>query len=716
MNKESITILGHYCHTFFRNQGTGEAYFRIIPEYTMPETENGLLRCKGKIKLYAKGMPIAVTGSFDGNTFIVARDAMPVKTKENVIKILDYIVPDLNAVYKETIAEHCGNDLMAFCQKESNFAILCEILKPISNGDAVAKLIFRRVRSITNKNALEEKLLSYGIPFDKIMRILRKDLTVSDINRNPYLVFSKYDIPFRIADIYARKECVIREYDQIRIKGFVHASLKHSLSNGDTCCTLEQLEEIINRRFHDLQEGVYFGRALINACILDMPNVCGYHVINGTAYIYLNHVWEEETIAIQNLIRLASVKKEYSHEIGINETEAALGIRYNAGQREAFRLIEKSGVKILTGPPGAGKTAVILGLIHNFESNRNGTVHLAATTGMAAKVMRGATERDSETAHKMLRVLPYNDTAKGRDLNDPVDADLVIVDEVSMMGLQLFSVLTQAIKNGSILILVGDEDQLLSVDYGNVLHDLIKSGLIEVCRLTEVMRQSGLILENARKINQGENRLGTDPHFQIKEIVGASYADMLLSDYDTKWSQIICPVKKGTISTASINQLIQEHYNSKSPVVAVYGKHIFRLNDKIIMTKTEYEKGYINGDIGYIIDHTNTGELLVSFPEGNLYLTKDDYCNMELAYAITIHKSQGSEFQKVHIVLPKAAGNMMTKRLLFTAVTRAKETDIIYYEGTSLTDAIKDKAERKRMTLFSQILQNRYISAKKADF
>ena len=511
MNKESITILGHYCHTFFRNQGTGEAYFRIIPEYTMPETENGLLRCKGKIKLYAKGMPIAVTGSFDGNTFIVARDAMPVKTKENVIKILDYIVPDLNAVYKETIAEHCGNDLMAFCQKESNFAILCEILKPISNGDAVAKLIFRRVRSITNKNALEEKLLSYGIPFDKIMRILRKDLTVSDINRNPYLVFSKYDIPFRIADIYARKECVIREYDQIRIKGFVHASLKHSLSNGDTCCTLEQLEEIINRRFHDLQEGVYFGRALINACILDMPNVCGYHVINGTAYIYLNHVWEEETIAIQNLIRLASVKKEYSHEIGINETEAALGIRYNAGQREAFRLIEKSGVKILTGPPGAGKTAVILGLIHNFESNRNGTVHLAATTGMAAKVMRGATERDSETAHKMLRVLPYNDTAKGRDLNDPVDADLVIVDEVSMMGLQLFSVLTQAIKNGSILILVGDEDQLLSVDYGNVLHDLIKSGLIEVCRLTEVMRQSGLILENARKINQGENRLGQIP-------------------------------------------------------------------------------------------------------------------------------------------------------------------------------------------------------------
>ena len=122
---------------------------------------------------------------------------------------------------------------------------------------------------------------------------------------------------------------------------------------------------------------------------------------------------------------------------------------------------------------------------------------------MAAKVMRQATERETMTVHKMLRILPYDDTAKGRDLNDPVDADLIIVDEVSMMGMQLFSVLTQAVKNNSIVILVGDEDQLLSVDYGNVLHDLIKTGKMEVCRLTEVLRQSGLILENAMKINKG---------------------------------------------------------------------------------------------------------------------------------------------------------------------------------------------------------------------
>ena len=712
MNGDRITIIGHYCQTNFRNQGTGEAYFRIIPEYTMPETDNGLLKCRGRIKLYAKGMPIEITGHFDNDVFLVEKDTMPVKTKENVIKILDYITPDLNSSIKDTIAERCNHDLIAFCRTEENFHTLCTILQPLTNGEAVAKQIFRRVRALINKNALEEKLLSYGIPFDKIMKIIRKDLTISEINRNPYRIFARYDISFRIADVYARKECGIQEYDLIRVKGFVHAALRYSLSNGDTCCSIEQVEDIINRRFHDLQENVYFGKALINTCIMDMPNVCQYHMVNGTVYIYLNHVWEEEVTAVQNLNRINRSTKDFPQDIGLEETEKSVGLRYNAGQKEAFHLIEKSGVKILTGPPGAGKTAVIRGLIHNFESNNNGTVMLAATTGMAAKVMRQATERETMTVHKMLRILPYDDTAKGRDLNDPVDADLIIVDEVSMMGLQLFSVLTQAVKNNSIVILVGDEDQLLSVDYGNVLHDLIKTGKMEVCRLTEVLRQSGLILENAMKINKGIPDLKRDATFQVKAVSKETFAEMLLRDYDKDRSQVICPIKEGPISCASINKLIQGHFNRNARIVVVYGKRIFRLYDRIIMTKTNYEKGYINGDIGYIKDSMVTGEILVTFPEGDLYLDKEDYCYMELAYAITIHKSEGSEFSKVHIVLPEEAHHMMTRRLLFTAATRAKETGIIYNEGQCLQKAIENKAERERITLLEKQILESDISAK----
>ena len=707
MGVNNITVTGRFYSLQFRNQEDGSACFYIVPENVMPEAQDGLLKCVGKIKLYAKGMPIEVTGVIKGNTLKVSDDHMPIKTKENTISILEYITKDLTECQKNAIAEKCENDLIQFCQDDENLAILGELLKRSTNGEAIAKLIFRRVNAIASANQTESLLLGYGVPFDKIMKMIKHDITIKDIKKNPYLVFSKYDIPVRIADVFARRECQTEIYDPMRIKGLVYATLKYILESGNTCCTIDQIERTLSRRFKDIQGDAHFGKTLINSCIMDMPTVCQYHDIDGVSYIYTNHVWEEETIAIQNLMRLKKTKKLYNCTIGIEDTEKEIGIHYNSGQRQAFELLKTSGVKILTGPPGSGKTAVVNGLIHNFEANENGTIHLAATTGMAAKVMHGATQRDSETVNMMLRVLPFNDTVKGRDLNDPVDADLIIVDEVSMMGLQLFSVLMQASRNGSIVILVGDENQLQSVDYGNILHDLISSGLVEVCRLTEILRQSGSICQNAARVNSGVQEMEIDSGFCIKECAEDNIRTMLLADYDPYASQIICPIKNGGISTSSINQMIQEEFNGDNDIVAIYGKRTFRLQDKIIMTKTNYDKGYINGDIGYIIDKTKTGELVISYHGGVLYIDKDDYCNMELAYAITIHKSQGSEFPKIHIVLPEGAANMMTRRLLYTAITRARKAVEVYAQGNAFCDAVMDKAEKKRYTL----LKHRFIAA-----
>jgi exodeoxyribonuclease V alpha subunit len=489
----------------------------------------------------------------------------------------------------------------------------------------------------------------------------------------------------------------------------VYAAVRYLLASGNTCCTIEQIEQIVNWRYRDIQSEVRFGKALINACLLDMPSLCQYRMVDGQSHIYINHVWEEECSILQHLERLSATRKKYQNTYGVEDVEKEIGIRYNKGQRQAFRLLETSGLKILTGPPGSGKTAVVNGLIRCFEKNKNGTVHLAATTGMAAKVMRAATDRDSETVNLMLHVLPYDDTVKGRDLNDPVDADLIIVDEVSMMGLQLFSALVQAIRNGSIVLLVGDEDQLQSVDYGNVLHDMIASDAVEVCRLTEILRQSGAICENAMRINAGNQRLVQDHSFQVNPIIDlSSLKDMLLRDYDKDRSQIICPVKQGEISTWSINNLIQDWVNGDSPVVAAYGKRVFREQDKIIMTKTNYDRGYINGDIGYILEKTIAGELVIQFHSGTLQIKKEDLCDMDLAYAITIHKSQGSEFPLVHIVLPSHASHMMSRRLLYTAVTRAKQQVMIYSQGDSMRDAIADKGERRRYTLLTKQVQKKF--------
>lgn len=692
-------ILAHYYQTRFRDQKTGAAYFSVIPCETLPEADNGILKCKGKIKLYAKGMPIEIQGEFDErNIFCVSSDQMPINTRKNVISILEYIKKDIPEKAKTLIADSCKNDLIDFCRHEKNLSVLNKILEE-TNCNIDPHMIFRRVNALVNKNGMEEKLLCYGISFDIIMRMIKKDITLGQIRNNPYYIFSKFDVPFRTADVFARKEYGITPYDIKRIKGFIIDALKSMLSNGDTCCTLETIESYINTRYRDIQGNYFVGKALINACIIDMPNICTYRIVDDQVYVYLNHVWEEETSIIHNLLRLQSTKKQYNQKVSAIDTKKELGIDYNEEQLQAFRLLESSGIKILTGPPGSGKTAVENGLIHNFLANNNGTVRLAATTGMASKVMQMATERESETVHKLLRIQPYQDTARGRDLNDPVDADLIIVDEISMIGLQVFSVLLQAVKNGSILILVGDEDQLLSVDYGNVLHDLISSGCVDICRLKKSIRNSGSIRRNAVCINSGNKDLIYDSNFQIHNLPEDRILNELLAEYSLGTSQIICPTNQGIISKDSINNQIQYYFNSNSAVAARYGKRIFRLNDRIIFKKTNYEKNYINSDSGVILDYTSSGELLISLPEGELYISKEDYCNIDLAYAITIHKSQGTTFKKMHIVLPLSARKMMTRRLLYTAVTRAKDEVIIYNEGDSINQAICNESEQKRFTL-----------------
>lgn len=692
-------ILAHYYQTRFRDQKTGAAYFSVIPCKALPEADNGILKCKGKIKLYAKGMPIEIQGEFDErNIFCVSSDRMPINTQENVISILEYIKKDIPEKVKILIADSCKNDLVDFCKHENNLSVLNRIIEE-SKCNIDPRMIFRRVNALVNKNGMEEKLLSYGISFDIIMRMIKKDITLEQIHHNPYYIFSKFDVTFRIADVFARKECGIAPYDIKRIKGFIVDALKSLLSNGDTCCTLEKIESYINTRYRDIQGNYFVGKALINTCIIDMKNVCTYRIVDNQAYVYLNHVWDEETSIIHNLLRLQSTKRLYKQEVSADDTQKELGIEYNEEQLQAFRLLKSSGIKILTGPPGSGKTAIVNGLIHNFLANNNGTVRLAATTGMASKVMQMATERESETVHKLLRIQPYQDTARGRDLNDPVDADLIIVDEISMIGLQVFSVLLQAVKNGSILILVGDEDQLLSVDYGNVLHDLISSGCVDICRLKKCIRNSGSIRRNAVCINSGNTDLIYDSDFKIHNLPEDRILNELLAEYSHGTSQIICPTNQGIISKDSINNQIQYYFNSKSAVAARYGKRIFRLNDRIIFKKTNYEKNYINSDSGVILDYTSMGDLLISLPEGELYISKEDYCNIDLAYAITIHKSQGTTFQKMHIVLPLSARNMMTRRLLYTAVTRAKHEVIIYNEGDSINQAICNESEQKRFTL-----------------
>lgn len=698
------TLTAHFQKYIRRDTKTGDSLFTVIPELQMEGTENGILRCRGRIHLYASGMPILITGELKAGIYQVSKDSMSFATRKNVLSILGYLDKKLTDTEKNRIADISGNDLYAFCRDKDNAVRIAEALGNSEEKQKQSGHLFRKLRSMLGQWDMEELLLQYNIPFDAVLKICRSGISRQNIISNPYYHLLKQGVSFQSADCFAREEAHVRAYSMERLKGVVMAALNQASAAGHTCLTLGQVCGMVSWMSKSIQPGIPESFALVNSCIPEMPRFCQYHVIGEEAYLYINHVWDEECAGIQGVERLSMQIKRFEQTILPLDTERELGIRYNREQLAAFELLKTSGIKILTGPPGSGKTAILQGLIHNFRANGNGNVVLAATTGMAAKVMSSSTGEECMTVHQMLHIIPYHDSVRGKDINDPVDADLIIVDEVSMMGLQVFSILVQAVRNGSILLLVGDEDQLQSVDYGSILHDLEDSGAAQVCRLKECIRNSGVIFDNALRIRAGSTELVHDARFMRLVLDRSDLSLQLEKLYDAD-TQIICPVNNGPVSVRSLNVMIQNYVNRDGDIAACYGSRIFRIGDRVIFHKTDYGKGYINGDIGTITDCTEKGDLLISLPEGSLYVSQDDYCNIDLAYAVTVHKSQGSTFRKVIIILPVEAKNMMTRRLLYTAVTRASERVIIFDEQDSFKQAVANRHEIRRTTCLGKRLK-----------
>lgn len=696
-----------YYKTVFRNNNTGETVFYVTPKETCTYAIDGLLKCSGTISIYTRNVPIEIDGFFDSGRqlYIVTSDTISVKNEKHTVALLDYITSDITENQKKKIAKLADNDLFSFIDKKDAATELMKVFQSDTKASRIAKLIINKVRKMKEQEVITKELMSYGISIDRIELLYRKEITLSKLDNNPYIIMLKFGIPINAIEMYAFKRLKIEEYSVKRICGFLYDAMIYATLSGHTAIPLQKVVNIM--RFRLKNYGLYntiIDEALVNMCVDCLSDEMAYRIVDDIPYIYLHHIWEEETLAVSHIRRLQNSPKTFEfNNYTIDDAEKELGIIYNPNQRKAFNIVNTSGIKILTGPPGSGKTATIRGLMEYFRKNGNGVVKLSATTGMAAKVMSKACNEDAETVNLMVDVRPFDNSVQGRNLNNPVEADFIIVDEVSMLGLQLFSVLVRAIKSGSILLLVGDEDQLQSVEYGNVLHDLIKSGMIETYRLTEILRQSGTICDNAQKINNGNHNLISDSSFIMK--IYDKFDDILV-DLKSKFvkdkSQILSPIKKGALGTFSLNQLFQDQ---TATIVAIYGKKVFRIGDKVIMTRTNYDKGYINGDIGHIIGSNADETIMVQFANSTLNIERQDMLNMELADAITIHKSQGSEMDDVHIVLPTEAYNMMTRRILYTGVTRAKQKVTIYSIGDSLDKAIDDIAEKKRMTLLDKRLQ-----------
>lgn len=485
-----------------------------------------------------------------------------------------------------------------------------------------------------------------------------------------------------------------------RITAGITYVLSHNLGNGHTCLPKEKLLDVASSMLE-------VDRATVAGQLEDDLDDSEFmqDEIRDTEFIFLPYVYEAELYCAGRIATMAMCPAEpirnYARQMELIESITA--ITYDERQTEAIDAAMNKGLLVLTGGPGTGKTTTLNAIIQLLEIYGN-KVAIAAPTGRAAKRITEITGHEAKTIHRLLEVeWGENDTQSfARNEKNPLDCDALIVDELSMTDILLFQNLLRAVKFGCRLVLVGDSDQLPSVGAGNVLGDLIKSGRVPVVALTEVFRQAqkSAIIMNAHRIVNGEmpqlNLLDNDFFFlplREKEKIEQMVSDLCFTRLPDAYGfnplrdiQVLCPGRKGELGTMEMNRILQQRFNprhQKRPEINLNGV-IFRQGDKIMQIRNNYNvewkkddgtegTGIYNGDVGMLeeIDKLR-GILRVRFDDRTAAYSLDNADELEHAYAITVHKSQGSEFPAVIIPMYPMAPQLCYRNLLYTAVTRAR--------------------------------------------
>lgn len=441
----------------------------------------------------------------------------------------------------------------------------------------------------------------------------------------------------------------------------------------------------------------------------------------GVYYVYTEPAYLAEQTVAQRLLELNNLPAltvRTPVQLFLDRWQQACHIELAEKQRQAVEQSTTAGVMVITGGPGTGKTTVIQSVIHLAEQEGL-RILLCAPTGRAAKRLAETTARQAQTIHRLLIPNGFSGGMQQFEYNEmkTLPADLVIVDEVSMLDLELMYHLLAALKPHCRCILVGDADQLPSVGAGAVLHDIIASGEIPVVRLDTIFRQKegGKIVTNAHRINSGcLPELDCSDEFCFRAIeneaegaalISQLYADEVRSQGDKFSVQVLSPMYRLDCGVDNLNRLIQEECNQAGPGKSEYksGSVLFRVGDKVLQKRNDYEKGVFNGDIGEVF--AVQGSLIhVRYPEQDVKYEGKEIEEITLAYAITVHKSQGSEYHTVIMALVNSHYIMLQRNLLYTAVTRAKRKVILVGTARALQTAVDNVRTSQRFTLLAQRL------------
>ena len=563
----------------------------------------------------------------------------------------------------------------------------------------------------------------------KIHKIFGSE-AVSVIKENPYALANAVDgISFKTADAIAYNIGIPKNSPERIACGVVYYLREAAYTNGHAYLPRGVIKE---HTVYNLDITETEAENAISELIADRDIILDK--IDNNEVLYLYGMYHDEKYIANRVVEIATTESKYAisasrAEEEVDEFERDNGIKLAKKQREAVVTALSSGFMVLTGGPGTGKTTTINAIISIME-NLNIKVALAAPTGRAAKRMSQVTGRDAKTVHRLLGAQMVGNTHTfSRDEENPLDCDVIILDEASMVDTSLMASFLRAVKPGGRIILSGDSDQLPSVGAGNVLRDIIASGVVSTVKLSDIFRQSeeSLIIVNAHKINNGEMpELGdrTRDFFFMKRANPSDVATTVTELYKSRLPktyglnpmsdiQILSPTKKGITGTVELNRILQMSINppSQSKNEYKYGQTVFREGDKVMQTRNNYDieyttengedgVGIYNGDMG-IVDsiHTQERYMIITFDDGKIieypFTSVED---LDLAYAITVHKSQGSEFSYVVIPLSTYMPMLMTRNLFYTAITRAKTMVILVGSDRIVENMTKNNTYTKRFT------------------
>lgn len=560
------------------------------------------------------------------------------------------------------------------------------------------------------------------------LRKVYGESALATVRANPYRLISDVrGIGFARADAIARKIGIPADSPD-RIDAALRHALARAAEEGHTGMPRDQLEREAERLVEVPCERITERlQSSLDQGSLLAENLSSHPDSTAIFTPVLHQAERRAAEALRRLLKSPKSLPEINPVEALADFEQRACLRMADTQRQAVLTFVRRGCLILTGGPGTGKTTTIRAIIELFRLDRR-SVKLAAPTGRAARRLSETAKLPAETIH---RLLGFNAALArfGRDASNPVDADLVIIDEASMLDAPLAADLLDAIHPRTCLMIVGDEDQLPSVGPGQVLADLIAADLLPLVRLTEIFRQAGAsqIIVNAHRINQGRlPRLQppegcTDPDFffieredpvRLVDTIRTLLRDRIPRKFHLDPHhdvQILTPMRRGELGVVDLNEQMKQLLN---PGVASGGdpsaRRVFDVGDRVMQTSNNYDKLVFNGDVGHVLHaDPESGEVVVAFDDRRVAYLSDEVDQLTLAYAITIHKSQGSEYPAVIIPVHTQHWIMLQRNLLYTAVTRARRLVCLVGTRRALHRAVANARRTGRFTALADFLQHR---------